>query len=303
MNQHLVIDTMRAARRRASGQRTLLLRSADLHATFLPERGMHGLSLRHRGEQLLAPAGIPLLHPWANRLAEFSYRGVSLDRGSRVLQVEEHGLPIHGAHSAGRWRTLGSGAELDWAAHDDLMEVFPYPHRARIEAELSGATLVIRTSVTASGEAEVPIAFGFHPYFHIPGVARDELLVELPARDHLVLDERLLPTGERTPRAAERAPLGDRAFDDLFAVGDAPTAFAITGAGRELRVQWRSGYSHAQVFAPAGEDFICFEPMTAPVNALRTGDGLRLLAPGETFTAAFAITVRNNADVDGTGRA
>ena len=37
--------------------------------------------------------------------------------------------------------------------------------------------------------------------------------------------------------------------------------------------------------------FICFEPMTAPANALRSGDGLRLLAPGERYLARFSVSV------------
>jgi aldose 1-epimerase len=54
-----------------------------------------------------------------------------------------------------------------------------------------------------------------------------------------------------------------------------------------------AGYPYAQVFAPAGEDFICFEPLTAPVNALNSGDGLRLAPPGASFTAEWSIEVRN----------
>ena len=54
-----------------------------------------------------------------------------------------------------------------------------------------------------------------------------------------------------------------------------------------------AGYPYAQVFAPAGENFICFEPMTAPVKALGSGDGLRLAPPGASFTAEWSIEVRN----------
>jgi aldose 1-epimerase len=56
-----------------------------LEATFVPDAGMICSSLRHRGEELLAQntgvlayaqrgttMGIPLLYPWANRLAGFS---------------------------------------------------------------------------------------------------------------------------------------------------------------------------------------------------------------------------------------
>jgi galactose mutarotase-like enzyme len=45
------------------------------------------------------------------------------------------------------------------------------------------------------------------------------------------------------------------------------------------------------VFAPPGGQFICFEPMTAPANALRSGAGLRLLAPGERHRASFTVSV------------
>jgi galactose mutarotase-like enzyme len=49
------------------------------------------------------------------------------------------------------------------------------------------------------------------------------------------------------------------------------------------------GYRFAQVFAPPAGDVICFEPMTAPGNALVTGMGLRVLQPGERHQARFAI--------------
>ena len=65
---------------------TLRDEQAQLEATFLPGAGMLCRSLRHRGEELLAQnrgveayvergktMGIPLLYPWANRLAAFDY--------------------------------------------------------------------------------------------------------------------------------------------------------------------------------------------------------------------------------------
>ena len=70
-----------------------------------------------------------------------------------------------------------------------------------------------------------------------------------------------------------------------------PRSFSVAGGGRRIEVTFARGYPCAQVFAPAGEQFICFEPMTAPANALRSGDGLRLLAPGERFAASFTVAV------------
>ncbi len=44
----------------------------------------------------------------------------------------------------------------------------------------------------------------------------------------------------------------------------------------------------SQVFAPAAADFVCLEPMTAPVNALVDG-GYPLVSPGKSFTAQFEL--------------
>ena len=63
------------------------------------------------------------------------------------------------------------------------------------------------------------------------------------------------------------------------------------GRRRARRRQARRAEQAAQVLAPATDDVICFEPMTAPTNALHSGDRLSLVAPGERYTATFSITV------------
>jgi aldose 1-epimerase len=48
----------------------------------------------------------------------------------------------------------------------------------------------------------------------------------------------------------------------------------------------------AQVYAPPEEQFTCFEPMTAPTDALVSGRGLRAVAPGDALQAEFRLRVR-----------
>jgi aldose 1-epimerase len=47
------------------------------------------------------------------------------------------------------------------------------------------------------------------------------------------------------------------------------------------------GFPYCQLFAPPGEELVAFEPMSAPTNALVTGDELQA-APWE---GAFSIGV------------
>ena len=67
---------------------------------------------------------------------------------------------------------------------------------------------------------------------------------------------------------------------------------ALAGGGRRIELAFLDGYPYAQVFAPAEDDVVAFEPMTAPTNALVDGGPeLSLVAPGDGYRAAFAITV------------
>src|SRR3954454_5258954 len=75
---------------------TLISSEAELEVSFVPSVGMVGASMKHRGDELLgqrgglaryeatrSTMGIPLLHPWANRLGarrfEVGGRGVDVD--------------------------------------------------------------------------------------------------------------------------------------------------------------------------------------------------------------------------------
>ena len=98
---------------------------------------------------------------------------------------------------------------------------------------------------------------------------------------------RSAPTSSRLP--PQRFELSEREFDDGFDSVADPARFAVTAGERRIELELTDGYPCAQVYAPLDGHFICFEPMTAPANALRSGDGLRLLAPGERYRAGFSL--------------
>ncbi|WP_028061589.1 aldose 1-epimerase [Candidatus Solirubrobacter pratensis] len=284
---------------------TRVLRSGALTATFAPAFGMICSSLLHRGEELLgqrkgleeyarggSTMGIPLLHPWANRLGGFEYgfAGVAVTIDPGDVRLEEHGLPVHGIPAAVRgWETV-EATDVRLVAGRDVrgLAAFPFDHRIQVAAELDDSRLAITTTLTALGDRPVPICFGHHPYLQLPGVARADWQITAPVRERLLLDERLLPTGEREPAGDLDGPLGDRTFDDAFTLR--PGAFGLAGGGRRVEVAFGRGYRLAQIFAPGDLDVVCFEPMTAPADALRHAPAA--VAPGESFRAGFSISVR-----------
>jgi aldose 1-epimerase len=302
---------------------TVHLRDQDaaLEVSFVPAAGMLCCSLRHRGEELLAQnagvaayaqsgktMGIPLLYPWANRLAGFDYsvagRSVRLPHDPDRLRLDAGGLPIHGV-IGGRlaWELEDAPdadgrsltARLSWSeVHPELFEVFPFRHDLSYEARLDGGCLEIGLTVHACAADAVPLSFGFHPYLSLPDGVREQWLLDLPAMRALALDAQQIPIGSAQTMAAQHFELDGRDFDDGFDMVAEPARFRVTSAGRQVELTFVQGYPCAQVFAPSAGQFICFEPMTAPANALRSGDGLRMLAPGERFLARFSVAVSDS---------
>lgn len=285
------------------------LTAGELEATFVPETGMVGSSLRHRGEDLLAQRGglreyaetgssfgIPLLHPWANRLDGMRYGQVELDPDRSPIRTEENGLPIHGLLSASPlWEPIETSETFLTARlsfdRPELLAAFPYPHELSVAVTLSETALRIETTLRPTGVMAVPVSFGYHPYLTLPGVARSDFHVDMPVTEQAVLDPRGIPTGATDPVDLEPGPLAEQTFDDLFADVPPGARFVLEGGGRRIEVAFEEGYPYAQVFAPEGQDFICYEPMTAPTNALVSGDGLRRVEPGSEFSARFSIGV------------
>jgi aldose 1-epimerase len=177
---------------------------------------------------------------------------------------------------------------LDFGAHKELLESFPFPHRVDLTVELSDRTLTVSTTVTPTADKAVPLVFGYHPYLQLTDTPRSQWQVEMPTMRHLILDDTGIPTGATEERPATAEPLGDMVFDDGFDEVADGAVFAVSGGGRRVEVRFERGYPAAQVFAPAGETVICFEPMAAPTDALRRG-GYRSARPGEPDTAVFSI--------------
>jgi aldose 1-epimerase len=224
----------------------ITLRSVDgtTEAEFVPQANMICSSLRYFGAEYLHQGagveayarsgmtmGIPLLHPWANRLSGFHYRvagmEVALPRGENVIPLDDLGLPIHGAMPAlmawevGRLSPTTLTGRLHWTS-GELLRLFPFPHELTIEARVDTGALTIATTLAPVSEESVPVSFGYHPYLRIPDEKRSRWRVTLGARERLLLDEAMIPTGERVPVTRRRFTLAEQVLDDGFDALDKP---------------------------------------------------------------------------------
>ena len=200
---------------------TVTLTSPDggTEAEFVPEANMICHSLRHGGAEWLEQRlgldayveqgktmGIPLLHPWANRLAHPGYavagKEVSLPRGDPRIRLDGD-RPIHGVMPGFlHWELVGAPerssvkAKLSWTS-PELLEVFPFTHELEVEAVVGDGQLTMETTLYATGSdpfrwrSDITRTCGF------PGPAAPPGSMKLGAFRRLVLDDRMIPTGER----------------------------------------------------------------------------------------------------------
>jgi galactose mutarotase-like enzyme len=292
---------------------TLHDQSSPLTATYVPGAGMICTSLADDGVELLGQRrgldayvtsgktmGIPLLYPWANRLSASTYEVdgtvVSLAIGTDGVRADANGLPIHGVLAAYRgWAVTARTentvtADVDYGADPRLLATFPFPHVLTLRITLADRTLTVETTVMPTTAARVPLCFGFHPYFTIPGVPRAEWSLTTPDMRSLPADSRGIPTGETGDWEATTAPLGDTTYDDGFDEVADGAVFALAGGDRRIDVTFEKGYPAAQLFAPPGEDLVAIEPMTAPTDALTRGT-FRYAAAGTPETMRYSVKV------------
>jgi galactose mutarotase-like enzyme len=287
--------------------------SSSVTATFVPVAGMVATSLADSSDEFLGQRrgldayvtsgktmGIPILYPWANRLSASKYgingAVVTLTPGTGGVRTDEHGVPIHGVLAAyPGWLVTARSentltAVLDFGGTPWLLASFPFPHVLTQHVTLDDRKLTIETTVMPTTSASVPLCFGYHPYFTIPGVPREEWQLTTPSMRHLPVDTWGIPTGEHDDWNGATDPLKSVEYDDGFDNVPEGAVFTLSGGDRRIDVKFEKGYPAAQLFAPKSGNIVAIEPMAAPTDSLRRGT-YRYAVPGKPETARFSIKV------------
>ena len=250
-----------------------------------------------------------LLLPWPNRIADGRYEFDGQWRQTALTEPARHNA-IHGLT---RWRNWTAGErEVDRVTMTLLLhpeEGYPFTLALDVEYRLGTDGLTVRTTGTNVGRARLPYGTGQHPYVTVGTPRIDTAHLRIPALIRLEADERLIPTGRLIPTAEtvydflELRPIGDLRMDTAFAslVPDADGRIRVVlqapGGDRQVILWMEPPYAFLMVFTADGipdatrrRRSIAIEPMTCAPNAFRTGDGLRVLEPGQSLTTTWGIS-------------
>jgi aldose 1-epimerase len=258
-------------------------------------------------------SGIPFLAPWANRMADggFWANGKKYTFNSTLgsVRVPANGIAMHGMLSTTPlWEVTEVKADKDGAhvtsrfefwKHPELMANWPFAHEYEMTYRLSQGTLEVITTVINRSAEPMPLALGYHPYYNLPGVPRDEAVAHIPAKTAVITDDRLVATGEMKPMdLPDPTPLKGRTLDngytDLIRDAQGHAVFSVEGKGKKIEVTYGPKWQVAVVWEPANQNFICFEPMAGITNGVNLAhDGKypqqQVLAPGATWRESFWI--------------
>lgn len=297
-----------------------------MEVLIAPSLGMNSYSFKIHGREVFwapftSPAntqgasmyGNPLLWPWANRIDGMSYtfegRKYHLNPDLGNVRPGPANTPIHGLFvREKRWRVGAASAtataasvtaSFDYYAYPELAAQFPFAHTIEMTYRLRDGALEIETTIRNRSAAAMPVSLGYHPYFKMADIPRDQWTVDLPAATRYQLTDRLVPNGTTEPNPyPARIALKDTLLDDVFGgLKRDPDGYAritVRAGEQSLVIEYGPGYEVAVVYAPKGRDFLCVEPMTAITNAFNAAaagwyKGLPTIAAGQTWSATYRI--------------
>jgi galactose mutarotase-like enzyme len=247
--------------------------------------------------------GLPLV-PWPNRIRDGRYTFGGRQLQLPITEPERHNA-IHGLGRSLAWRP--SERRPDSVTLSCLIEPSPgYPFRlaCSVTYSLGGRGLRCVLAFENRGDGPLPVGAGHHPYFRPGDPPLDRWRLCLPARGWLELGERMIPTGRELDVSGtdrdflverEIGPVAlDTAYTRLDQDPDGLVRATLSDPeGTRLTVWMGSDTTHVMVYTgeAIGRAGLAIEPMSCPPNAFQTGEGVRVLAPGERWIFEWGVDI------------
>ncbi len=276
----------------AAGIRTLEVDGVALIETFDESRTPPGA------------AGIVLV-PWPNRIKGGRWM---LEGAVQQLDITEPktGNAIHGLLRFTGYRLIEQEQHrLVQAATVFPQHGYPFLLDTSVEHVLEADGLTVRHRIVNRSTVPAPVAVGAHPYLTVGDVPVDELVLTVDASTRFLTDELQIPVAEEPVHGTDfdltrGRRIGDLEIDHGFggvATADGRSTQTLTAPdGRRVDLWADESFGYVQVFTPhnfAADDgprrAVAIEPMTAPADAFNSGEGLRWLAPDESWELEWGI--------------
>lgn len=185
--------------------------------------------------------------------------------------------------------------------YDGHLPYYPFPCRFEITFTFSVEDgMEIEMNFKNTGTTSIPVGIGWHPYFSISEQIED-VSMQLGALEWIDIDERMLPTGKKTPyqKFQHLEKIGDTNLDNGFKIVDESKNFEVVletdgGVLFYWQVTGERKYNFIQIFTPPHRNCIALEPMTSNIDAFNNKDGLVILQANENLGGKFGYNYSKN---------
>lgn len=287
----------------------LELKGGGFELDLCPRHGGSIAALRHRGRDVMRPAGADLLErgevrrascfpmvPFSGRIADarFAFRGQSFDLEPN-FPPEPHA--IHGQGWQHPWQVDHAGEAFAEIVLEHHVPGTPLSYRARQSFTLSEGALEIEIALANAGEAPMPAGLGLHPYF----IRTPEVSLQASLEHLWLTDERNIPRERvelpETLDFSRPRKLASLELDSGFGGWDGRAELIWPETAFRLRIEADPIFDHLVVYVPPGQDFFCVEPASHAANGFNLLEqgvedtGVRVLEPGDVLSGKVVFRV------------
>jgi galactose mutarotase-like enzyme len=282
----------------ALGSGTLSVSVNSLGAELSGLRDRSGRELLWQGGEAW-PRRAPILFPIVGRMP-----GDQLIHDGASYPIHQHGFARVSEFAAER--ISGSECLFTLVDTEETRSHFPFPFRLEVDFRVVGDTLIVRHTVSNTGDEAFSASLGGHPAFAWPiidGVPRDAhsivFAVEEPAPVRRISAGLLLPEMLSTPVDGRTLRLDDSLFVDDAVIFDGLSSRSVrySAPGTPgIRLDF-TDFPLLGLWSKAPGEFVCIEPwfgMTAPQDFEGEYDqkpGQFTLQSGESRVFTYSITV------------
>jgi aldose 1-epimerase len=287
----------------------LELRHGEIELRLVPGLGGAISAFRHRGREVMPPAGAALLEhddpraaacfplvPFSNRIANarFRFGGRSYEL-PRNFPPEPHA--IHGQGWQLPWAVAAASARRAELTLRHAVPGTPLDYCARQLFALEDDGLAVTVEATNVGSSPMPAGIGLHPYF----LRTDSVTLRAGLEHVWLADEGNIPKERAAVPAAwdlARAPrVAALELDNCFGGWDGRAEIRWRESDLVLRIEAEPVFGHLVVYVPRGQSFFCVEPVSNAndgFNLLERDEpdtGVRVLKPGEQLTGTVRFRI------------
>lgn len=245
-----------------------------------------------------------VLAPWPNRVRDGKWT-----HGGETLQLDitetARGNALHGLLQFADYEVREqSQSAVTLGALIAPQHGWPFLLDTWVRYEVRADGITVTHGVTNLGSTRAPYATGHHPFLRIGEHDVQDLVLTVAAGTYFDVDDRLNPIGEPAVdgtrydlRTGRR--LGDEFFDTAFGGvthREGASAWLTAPDGATLELVQDVDWGYVQVFTTQifpREDgpgtAVAIEPMTAPPDALNSGQGLIWLEPGQSSEGSWGL--------------